>query len=113
MTEDMQGLADKLNRMGNKFEQKVHRLEVRQDRQFGLLDARLKQMETIQGSGPQTIVRSTAATDSGMSIYVSPLPAPEAFLPLAAKLAAVNPAQQNPKLISQALSTMPPALNAF
>ncbi len=38
------------------------------------------------------------------------MPAPETYLPLAAQLAAANPAQQNLKLVSQALSTAPPVL---
>ncbi len=41
------------------------------------------------------------------------VPAPETSLLWAAKLAAVNPTQQNPKLISQALNVMPLALKLF
>ncbi len=85
LSDDMQSLADKVNQMGNKFEQEVHRLEARQDRQFSLLNVRLKQMETIQGSVPKTIARPAVATDSGTSISVSLSPAPETFLPLATK----------------------------
>ncbi len=51
--------------------------------------------------------------DSGTLISESSLPAPESYFRQATKLAAVNPAWQNHKLISQALSAMPPALKVF
>ncbi len=52
-------------------------------------------------------------TDSGMSFSDSSPPHSENYLPLAAQLAVANLARQNPKLIGQALSAVPPVLKLF
>ncbi len=86
--------------MGNSFEKEVQRLETKQNRQFDALDAWLKQMEVAQGAQPQSVASLMMPMDSGTSTSDSSVPAPENCLLLAAQLAAANPAQQNPKLVS-------------
>ncbi len=108
LSEDTEGLANKVNRMGNKFEQEVKRIDLGQKR----LEERLKQLETGRVDQP-SVVLTPPTTDSGTSSSETPLPAPESYLPLAAQLAAANPARQNPKLIGQALSAAPPVLKLF
>ncbi len=84
------------------------------------LHQRLQQIEQHQ-VGPlalgvaqtQLAASASATTDSSMPISDPPMPASDMFLPLAALLAAANPAQQNPKLIGQTLSAMPLALKLF
>ncbi len=108
LTRDTEGLADKLNRMGNKFEQDVHRIDHGQKR----LEERLKQLEMGWAEQPSAVL-TPSTMDSGTSISDSSVPAPEIYLSLAAQLAAANPTWQNPKLISQALSAAPPVLKLF
>ncbi len=106
---DTEGLADKVNRMGNKFKQEVKRIDLSHKR----LEEKLKQIETGQVGQPSAVVTPSMTTGSGTLISESALPAPESYLSWAAKLAAVNPTRQNPKLIGQALSDMPRALKLF
>ncbi len=84
-------LSDKVNQMGNKFEQEVKRIDLSQKR----LEERLKQLKTGWVEQPSVVVTSMTM-DSSTLISESSLPAPESYLPWAAKLAAVNPARQNP-----------------
>ncbi len=77
------------------------------------LQQRLLQIEQQQMGSQSAPAMSTPVTDSGTLGSDSSVPAPETLLLLTAKLAAVNPARQNPKLISQALSAMPLALKLF
>ncbi len=83
-------------------------MKMKQNKQFDALDAWLKQMEAASAIQSQSAGSFMTPTDSGMSSFESSLLAPENYLPLAAQLVAANPDQQNPKLISQALSVAPP-----
>ncbi len=77
------------------------------------LQQQLSRMEQQQMGSHLAPTMSTPMTDSSTLSSDSLVPALETSLLWAAKLAAVNPTQQNPKLNGQALSAMPPALKLF
>ncbi len=70
---------------------------------FDASDVRLKQLEPARVQQPPVASTLVASLVNGTSIYDPSLPAAETYLPLAILLAVTNPAQQNPKLIGQAL----------
>ncbi len=84
LSEDTEGLADKVNRMGNKFEQEVRRIDLSQKK----LEERLKQLETVRGEQLSVAGIPTMTTDSSTSSSESSMPAPETYL--CAQLAAAN-----------------------
>ncbi len=106
-------MAQEVTRLEQTLGEEILSIRMGQQRQFNTLDVRLKQLEAGWVEQPSVTGSSSVVTDSGMSSSESFVPAPETYLPLAAQLVAVNPARQNPKLISQALSVAPPVLKLF
>ncbi len=93
--------SERVNRLEQTLRDEIGNIQTGQQRQFDSLEMRLKQLEAAQVQQPSTLSSKFS------------MPAPEISLPLAAQLAAANPARQNPKLIGQALSAALPALKSF
>ncbi len=64
---DTEGLANKVNRMGNKFEQEVQKIYMGQKRQFDALDQWLKRLESGSRGPPHLAL--AASHDNGQSIF--------------------------------------------
>ncbi len=99
--------------MATEFQQRLDAVGLDFRKEVGSLQQRLQQVEHQQTGATSTAATPMLTSDDGMSTSGSSMSASKSDLSLAAQLAAANPARQNPKLISQALSATPPALKLF
>ncbi len=110
------GFQQQLDKVGLDFQKEIDKVQQGQQE----LHQRLQQVEQ-NASAPlvsgvtqsQPAASGTTTSDNGMSTSDSSLSALETYLPLAILLAVTNRARQNPKLIGQALSVIPPPLRFF
>ncbi len=85
--------SKKVNQMEQTLREAIANIRMGQQRQFDTLDVRLKQLEATRVGQSSASGGPLVTTDIGTSSSESSMPAPEPYFPLAAQLAAANPAR--------------------